>query len=77
MRTIADIERMLPGEMLHDEHVVVCTRRVADALDVYDGTLPTSPSIGRIYRRHGYVNIVCPSAVDGWVDHVPHALHVV
>lgn len=72
----------------HDEHTVILTWRQWLALDGYDFSIPTSPSVGRVYKRdgatrarrfgfpvgqsHDYVYVVIQSAEPGYADHIPY-----
>lgn len=58
--------------------VAILPASVWEGLDAYEGTLPTAPSNGRIYRRGGCVKVVIEDEAEpGWSLHVPFAAEVV
>lgn len=76
--TLAEVQRRYPDEFLVDDRTVVATLRALYALDIYDGTLPTAPSPGRVYLRRGWVYVVAADPDDSaMVLHHPHEVLVV
>lgn len=78
----------IPSEEVAVEHyeldrdgirgVVAVTERVQRSLACYDGTLPTAPSDGRVYLRHGWFMWVRDEpGNEGWQLHLPYELVVV